>query len=212
MAFYDPLLEKLSFMKNLTPTGLKKLADVQLSDLVVREAIRAKKKIDGLNQRYPTAGNRELAQRLVDGKKGLASVVGGVSGVFGVISVPADLLAMVYLQLTLLVEIATLYKVNLKSERARQELVDVFGYANGVGPLQRSSPKLVGSLAAVLLAKGGLNSLGRVMPLVSAPISAYLNNQHIQAVGDEAVRHYDGFLLAAEKTKKASEPADSGKA
>ena len=50
----------------------------------------------------------------------------------------------------------------------------------------------------------GLNSLGRVMPLVSAPISAYLNNQHIQAVGDEAVRHYDGFLLAAEKTKKAS--------
>src|SRR5688572_10622130 len=102
MAFYDPLLEKLSFMKNLTPTGLKKLADVQLSDLVVRESTRAKKKIDGLNQRYPTAGNRELAQRLVDGKKGLASVVGGVSGVFGVISVPADLLAMVYLQLTLL--------------------------------------------------------------------------------------------------------------
>lgn len=204
MPFYDPLLEKLSFMKHLTPAGVKKLADAQLSDLVEREAGRAKKKIDALNQRYPTAGNRELAQRLVDGKKNLASVVGGVSGVFGVISVPADLLVMVYLQLGLLVEIATLYKVNLKSERARQELVDVFGYANGVGPLQRSSPKLLGSLAAVLLAKGGLNSLGRVMPLVSAPISAYLNNQHIQAVGDEAVRHYDGFLLAAEKTRKAS--------
>jgi hypothetical protein len=204
MPFYDPLLERLAFLRHLTPSGLKKLADASLSDLVVRESARAKKRIDGLNQRYPTAGNRELAQRLVDGKKGLGSVVGGVSGVFGVISVPADLLVMVYLQLTLLVEIATLYKVNLKSERARQELVDVFGYANGVGPLQRSSPKLLGSLAAVLLAKGGLNSLGRVMPLVSAPISAYLNNQHIQAVGDEAVRHYDGFLLAAEKTKKAS--------
>lgn len=204
MAFYDPLLDKLSLLGKLSPGGLKKLADAQLSELVVKEALRAKKKIDGLNQRYPTAGNRELAQRLIDSKKNFASMVGGVSGVFGVISVPADLLIMVYLQLSLLVEVATLYKVNLKSERARQELIDVFGYANGVGPLQRSSPKLVGSLAAVLLAKGGLNSLGRVMPLVSAPISAYLNNQHVQAVGDEAVRHYDGFLLAAEKTKKAS--------
>ena len=204
MAFYDPLLEKLSFMKHLTPSGLRKLSDASLSDVVVRESTRAKKKIDGLSQRFPTAGNREIAQRLVDSKKGMAGVVGGVSGVFGVISVPADLLIMVYLQLTLLVEIATLYKINLKSERARQELLDVFGYANGVGPLQRSSPKLLGSLAAVLLTRGGLSSLGRVMPLVSAPISAYLNNQHVQAVGDEAVRHYDGFLLAAEKTKKAS--------
>lgn len=204
MAFYDPVVEKLSFLKHLTPRGLRKLADSSLNDLVVKEASRAKKKLDSLTQKYPSAGNRELAQRLVDSKKGLASVVGGVSGAFGVISVPADLLVMVYLQMTLLVEIATLYRVNLKSERARQELIDVFGYANGVGPLQRSSPKLLGSLAAALLAKGGLNSLGRVMPLVSAPISAYLNNQHVQAVGDEAVRHYDGFLLAAEKTKKAS--------
>ena len=204
MAFYDPVLEKLTFLKHLTPGGLKKLADTQLSDQVVREATRAKKKIDDLTQRYPSAGNRELAQRLIDSKKGQAGLVGGISGAFGVVSVPADLLVMVYLEITLLVEIATLYKVNLKSERARQELIDIFGYANGVGPLQRSSPKLVGSLAAVLLARGGLKSIGRAVPLVSAPISAYLNNQHVQAVGDEAVRHYDGFLLAAEKTKKAS--------
>ena len=93
---------------------------------------------------------------------------------------------------------------NLKSERARQELLDVFGYANGIGPLQRASPKLVGKLATVLLTKGGLETIGRAMPLVAAPISAYLNNQHIQQVGEQAVRHYDGFSAAHAKTKKAS--------
>ena len=204
MAFYDPVLDRLTFLKHLTPAGLKRLSEAQLSDVVVREMPRAKKKVDALNQRYPSAGNRELAQRLVDQKKNIAAMTGGVSGVFGVIAVPADLLGMVYLQLTLLVEIATLYRVNLKSETARNELLDIFGYANGVGPLQRASPKLLGSLAAVVLTKGGLKAIGRAMPLVAAPVSAYLNNQHVQAVGDEAVRHYDGFLLAAEKTRKAT--------
>ena len=131
-------------------------------------------------------------------------MVGGVSGVFGVITVPADLLVMVYLQLALLVEIATLYKVNLKSDRARQELLDVFGYANGIGPVQRATPKVMGKLAALALQKGGLETLGRAMPLVAAPISAYLNNHHIQQVGEQAVRHYDGFSAASAKSKKAS--------
>ena len=83
-------------------------------------------------------------------------MVGGVSGIFGILSVPPDLMVMTYLQLQLLVEIATLYKVNLKTERARGELLDVYGYANGIGPLQRASPKVVAKLASLALAKGGL--------------------------------------------------------
>lgn len=201
MAFYDPLIDRLSF---LSPKKVKGLAEEKISDVVLKETARAKTKIEELQQRYPTAGPRELAQRLIDSKKSFAGMVGGVSGVFGVVTVPADLGLMVYLQLALLVEVATLYKVNLKSERARQELLDVFGYANGIGPLQRASPKLVGKLATVLLTKGGLETLGRAMPLVAAPISAYLNNQHIQQVGEQAVRHYDGFTAAHAKTKKAS--------
>ncbi len=204
MAFFDPLLERLTFFKQFSPSKLRTLADSRLSDVVLKETIKARSKIDDLGQRYPTAGPRELAQRMIDSKKSFAGMMGGVSGVFGVITVPADLLVMVYLQLALLVEIATLYKVNLKSDRARQELLDVFGYANGIGPLQRASPKLVGKLAAIALQKGGLETLGRAMPLVAAPISAYLNNQHIQQVGEQAVRHYDGFSAAHEKTKKAS--------
>jgi uncharacterized protein (DUF697 family) len=204
MAFLDPLLERLTVFRQFSPSSLKKLADTRLSDVVLKETIRARSKIDDLGQRYPSAGPRELAQRMIDSKKSFAGMMGGVSGVFGVVTVPADLLVMVYLQLALLVEIATLYKVNLKSDRARQELLDVFGYANGIGPLQRASPKLVGKLAAIALQKGGLETLGRAMPLVAAPISAYLNNQHIQQVGEQAVRHYDGFSAAHEKTKKAS--------
>ena len=201
MAFYEPLLERL---KQFSPKGIRGMADERISDVVLKETIRAKTKIEELSQRYPTAGPRELAQRMIDSKKAFAGMVGGVSGVFGIITLPADLGLMVYLQLALLVEVATLYKVNLKSERARQELLDVFGYANGIGPLQRASPKLVGKLATVLLTKGGLETIGRAMPLVAAPISAYLNNQHIQQVGEQAVRHYDGFSAAHAKTKKAS--------
>lgn len=204
MAFYDGLKERLSFLNSLTPSGLKKLSEARLSDLINRESIRAKKKLEDLQQRYPTAGPRELAQRLIDGKKGFASMIGGVSGVFGVVTVPADLLVMVYLQLALLVEIATLFKVNLKSDRAQKELLDVFGYANGVGPAARASPKVLGKLAAVLLTRGGMETLARAMPLVAAPVSAFLNNQHIQSVGEQAVRHYDGFEAAHQKTKKAS--------
>jgi len=188
----------------LSPTNLKRLGNARLSDLVEKEGERAKKKLDDLTQRYPSAGPRELAQRFIDDKKTIASLIGGVSGIFGVLSVPPDLIVMTYLQLSLITEVATLYKVNLKSEAKRSELLDVYGYANGIGPMQRASPKVLAKLASYALTKGGLHTIGKSLPLVAAPISAYLNNQHIQSVGDQAIRHYDGFDKAAEKTRKAS--------
>ncbi|GMU61917.1 MAG: hypothetical protein AMXMBFR34_36800 [Myxococcaceae bacterium] len=204
MGFFDPLKEQLKAARQLSPRNLRRLAKERLSDLVDREAVRARAKVDELTQRFPSAGPRELAQRCVDQKKQLASMVGGVTGVFGAVTVPVDLLGMVYLQISMLAEVATVFKVSLKSERERQELLDLFGYSNGIGPVQRSSPRVLGSLAALILARGGLTTLSRAMPLVAAPISAYLNNQHIQQVGDAAVRHYDGWVHAHEKQKKAS--------
>ncbi|MBL8950905.1 MAG: EcsC family protein [Myxococcaceae bacterium] len=201
MSVFDAYREYFSVLK---PSNLKRLGNERLSDLVEREGERAKLKLDELTQRYPAAGPRELAQRFIDDKKTLASLVGGVSGIFGVLSVPPDLIVMTYLQLKLITEIATLYKVNLKSEPKRFELLDVYGYANGIGPVQRASPKVVAKLAQYALTKGGLHTIGKSLPLVAAPISAYLNNQHIQSVGDQAIRHYDGFDKAAEKTRKAS--------
>jgi uncharacterized protein (DUF697 family) len=201
MAFYDSFRERLSSFKQFNPAEMKKLASAKLSDIVLQEIARSRTRVDELQKRYPSAGTKELAQHLIDGKKALAGMAGGVSGVFGLISVPADMLFMSWLQIILLVDVATAYKVNLKSERARSELLDLFGYANGLGPLQRSSPKVLGGLAAKLLAKGGLPTLGRAMPLVAAPISAYLNNQHIQSVGEQAVRFYEGFDKAHTKAR-----------
>ena len=193
-----------AYFSVLSPSNLKRLGNERLSDLVEKEAERAKVSLEDLTQRYPSAGPRELAQRFIDDKKTLASLVGGVSGIFGVLSVPPDLMVMTYLQLKLITEVATIYKVNLKSEPKRFELLDVYGYANGIGPLQRATPKVLAKLASIALTKGGLHTIGKSLPLVAAPISAYLNNQHIQSVGDQAIRHYDGFDKAAEKTRKAS--------
>lgn len=204
MGFFDPLLEQVKVVRQLTPGNLKKLGNTQLSELIEKEAVRARVRVDELQQRYPSAGPRELSQRLIDSKKNLASMVGGITGVFGAVTVPIDLVGMVYLQLSLLTEVATVFKLSLKAERERQELIDLLGYSNGLGPLQRSGPKVVGSLAALLLARGGLKGLSRAMPLVAAPISAYLNNQHIQQVGEAAVRHYDGWVHAHQKSQKAA--------
>ncbi len=204
MGFFDPLLEQVKVVRKLSPKHLKKLSNEKLSDLIDKEAVRARTRVDELQKRYPSAGPRELSQRLIDSKKGVASMVGGISGVFGAVTVPLDLVGMLYLQVALLTEVATVFKLPLKSERERQELIDLLGYANGIGPVQRSSPRVLGSIAALLLARGGLKGLSRAMPLVAAPISAYLNNQHIQQVGDSAVRHYDGWVHAHEKSKKAA--------
>jgi uncharacterized protein (DUF697 family) len=201
MAFYDSLRERLSGFKPPTAAEVKKLAGAKLSDIVLQEIARSRVRIDELQKRYPSAGPKELAQHLIDGKKALAGMAGGISGVFGLISVPADMVFMSWLQIILLVDVATVYKANLKSERARAELLDLFGYANGLGSLQRSSPKVLGGLAARLAVKGGLPTLGRALPLVAAPITAYLNNQHIQSVGEQAVRFYEGFDKAHAKAR-----------
>jgi hypothetical protein len=82
-------------------------------------------------------------------------------------------------------------------------LLGVLGEANGVGPLQRAGPKVLGRVAAVLAEKSGFAQFGRAMPLVAAPLTAWLNNHHIQVVGEAALRQYDGFQRAAAKTRTA---------
>jgi len=205
MGFFEPLVNQVKVIQQLSPKNLNRLARMQLNDLVEREAVRAHVRVDELRQRFPTAGDRELSQRFIDSKKQIAGMVGGITGVLGVATVPLDLVGMAYLQISLLTEVGVVFKADLKSERGRNELLELFGYSNGIGPMQRVSPRLLGSIAGVLLRRGGLAGLGRAVPLVAAPISAYLNNQHIQRVGDSAVRHYDGWVHAEQKTKKASE-------
>jgi hypothetical protein len=189
---------------------LKKLANGQISELILKELPRSKLRLDDLQRRYPSAGTRELAQRLMDVKKNLAGMLGGVSGVFGLVSVPADLLLMRWLELVLLIDVASLHKVNLQTARARRELIELFGYANGIGSMQRAGPKVLGQVATVLLKKGGLSTLGRAVPLVAAPVSAYLNSEHLQRVGEEGVRYYGGFEKVEQKRRAPQRPKASG--
>lgn len=170
---------------------LQALAGQQLDTLVLGEIGRARMRIHALEKRYPSATPRELAEHLVEAKKRLGSTSGAISGLFGLASIPADLVLVTYLQAVLLVEIGTLYKANLKTERGRDELLDLLGYANGVGPIVRAGPKLLGRVALTLLERGGLPTLGRAFPVVAAPITAYLNSKAIERVGDEAVRFYE---------------------
>src|SRR5262245_32560724 len=128
MAFYDPLTKSLAALK---PSRLKEMADARLSTVVLKELSRSREKVEELQRSYPTAPSHDLAQRLTDAKKGLASGFGLMTGAIGVAGLPLDLVAMVWFQLSLLTDVATLYKVNLKSPSSRKELLDLFGYANG---------------------------------------------------------------------------------
>jgi hypothetical protein len=164
---------------------------------VLSEVGRARTRVRELKTRYPTAPQRELAQRLIDEKKRWAAMGGAASGFLGLLTLPADLALVSYLQLSLLVDIATLCDRNLKSARAREELWELFKGAQGaVNLASRSSPHVVGLVAERLLATRALRLLGRALPVVAAPLTAAVNARALQVVGDEALRWYEGIPQA----------------
>ena len=157
------------------------------------ELARARRRVDELREKYPSAQNGELVQRLIDAKKSWAGAGGAVSGLFGLISLPADIAFVTALQLSLIMEVALLHRANLKSERARGEVLDLLGYANGVdrlGLTVRAGPKLVARIAQAILTRKGLVSLGRAVPVIAAPFAAHMNNRDIQRAGEAALRYY----------------------
>jgi hypothetical protein len=184
---------------------LNALAGEQFDAVVLGEIGRARARIHRLERQYPAADTREIAQRLIDAKKTIAGTSGAISGLFGLLSVPADLLVVTYLQTVLLVELATLHQANLKSERGRAELLDLLGYANGVGPIVRAGPKLLGRIALTLFERSSLPTLGRAFPVVAAPVTAYLNNRALERVGLEGLRYY-GRALRSGKEGPEGEP------
>jgi uncharacterized protein (DUF697 family) len=170
-----------------------RVAKDKLASMYLDQISRARKRVDDLHTRYPAAQAPEMAQRLIDQKKAWAATGGAVSGLFGLISVPADIAFVTVLQLTLIMEIALVFRANLKSARARNEVLEVLGYSNGadtVNLASRAGPKIFARAAEKILAKKGLAQLGRVVPVVAAPFVAWLNNKDIQRAGEAAVRFY----------------------
>jgi hypothetical protein len=181
-------------------------AKERLQKLYVDEIGRCRRRVDELRGKYPSADAHELSQRLTDTKKTLAATGGAISGLFGLMLVPADLAFVTVLQLTLIMEIAVLHKVNLKSDRARTEVFEVLGYSNGADTVNlagRAGPKLFARVAEKLLVGRGLPQLGRAVPVVASPIVAWLNNRDLQRAGDAALRFY-GTLRTLPSRRKVS--------
>src|SRR5690606_14361066 len=107
----------MSWLQIALVVGVDSLYKVNL------KGTRARNRVVEIEKRYPSASQRERAQRLIDAKKSLASAIGGVTGAFGLVGIPGDLLVMSWLQIALVVDVATLYKVNLKGTRARNEVL-----------------------------------------------------------------------------------------
>jgi hypothetical protein len=181
---------------------LSELARERLWGIYVGEISRCRKRVDELREKYPSASSQELTQRLTDTKKTWASTGGAVSGLFGLALVPADLLFVTALQLTLIMEIA---RVNLKSDRARDEVFEVLGYSNGADTVNlagRAGPKVLARVVEKLLTKRGLAQLGRIIPVLASPVVAYLNNRDLQRAGEAAARFY-GTIRQLPKRRSA---------
>jgi hypothetical protein len=183
------------------------VAKERLWTIYVDEIGRCRKRVDDLRGKYPSADQVELVRRLTDAKKTLAATGGAISGLFGLMLVPADLAFVTVLQVTLIMEIALLHKVNLKSERARAEVFEVLGYSNGADTVNltaRAGPKLVARVAEKVLAKRGLAQLGRAVPVVASPVVAWLNNRDLQRAGEAAQRFYGTLRTLPSRRKTAS--------
>jgi uncharacterized protein (DUF697 family) len=170
---------------------IRRFASERFNEWILAELPRARDRVRELRERYPSAPPRELAQRLMDEKKKWATTGGAISGLFGLATLPADLAFVAYLQVSLIVDLAVLNGRNLKSARAREEVLDIFGGANDAANFaSRASPKAVARIAERLLSAKGLRLLGRVIPVVAAPVTAALNNRDLQKAGEEAMRYY----------------------
>lgn len=193
-----------ALLQKLKPPSLDKLKCRALSALLSRESAGAKEKVAKLRALFPEASPRELAYKLTEEKKKLAGLAGGLSGGMGFLGIPVDMAAMAWLQASLLAEVASVFEVNIKTPHAAQQALALLEEADGVPFLWRMLPKTLGG--AAVLASKRLGALGKAVPVLSAPLSAYLSHRHLQAVGEAAIRCYDGFPRAHRKLREFIQP------
>lgn len=162
----------------------------RVAELYLAEIARARARVKAVKGKNPSAHAAELAKHLIDAKKQLAASGGVVGGLFGLASLPAELAFVTYLQLSLIVEIALAYNHNLKSERARDEVLTLLFATSRLRLPANAGVRLVGRAAGRALLRRGFALLGRSVPVVAAPVSAAINHRWLQRTGDEAVRFY----------------------
>jgi hypothetical protein len=181
--------------------SLRELAFRRVDQVILGEIERARPRIRTLREAQPGAPHRDLVDVLVEKKKSFAGTGGLVSGAFGLAGVPLDLVMVTYLQISLAVEVALVYGANVKSRAGQREVLEIVARGNGIGPLYRGSTPVLARVAFAILRRRGWPALGRAVPVVAMPLSAWLNNRDIARVGEAAVRYYDGMARLAEKRR-----------
>ncbi|MEO1335344.1 MAG: EcsC family protein [Myxococcota bacterium] len=166
-----------------------------MRQLIRQERKRAQWHIDLIKRVEPYASRDRVAHLILQRWRRIAMVEGGLTGAFGLMGVPANLLLFAYCQLAVVVAIAEAYGVALDGEAGETALLDVLGKAHGIEDLVRASPKVLGALARALALRHGLGTLGRIIPMVAAPISARLNRNELQRTGSEALRRFGNVVM-----------------
>ena len=167
----------------------------RLRQLIQSERRRAQWHIDLIKNVEPYASKDRVARLILERWRGVATVEGGLTGAFGLLGVPANLLFFAYCQLAVVVSIAEAYGVALDGEAGEKALLEVIGRAHGVDDLVRASPRVLGALARALAVRHGLGTLGRMVPMVAAPISARMNRVELERTGTEALRRFGNVVM-----------------
>ncbi len=177
--------------------SFRDLAFRQVDEVILGEIERGGRRLRTLNETNPGIARREAVDLLIDRKMSFAGTGGLVSGVFGLAAVPLDLVMVSYLQISVAVDVALLYGVNLKSRAAQQEVLDIVARGNGVRPILRGGTPILARLAFGLLRRRGWPGVGRAVPLIAMPVCAWMNSRDIQRVGRIARLHYEGLAKLA---------------
>ncbi|MBK8014513.1 MAG: EcsC family protein [Deltaproteobacteria bacterium] len=185
-------------MPQRKPSGFERARTVarqSLADLIREEQKRAQLHIRVIRKTEPSASNDRVARVIVERWIKVAQIEGGVTGALGFLGVPLNFVLFAYFQLAAIVSVAEAYGTPLAGTSGEDLILQVFGRAHGLEDVVRASPRVVGALAKALALKHGLGTLGRLMPMVAAPIAAKLNAREMQRVGDEAMRRFGHVVL-----------------
>ncbi len=137
------------------------------------EGLRSRARVAAVRARFPAAEARDVARHLVTRKRRLGALSSGVAGLLGALSIPPSLAWTAWLELSLVLDVATAYGVDVRRGTGAEEALALFSSLRGVSAVKREGPRLFGQLGA--------------------PVSAWMAARHLQQVGEAAVRHFEGF-------------------
>jgi uncharacterized protein (DUF697 family) len=161
--------------------------------------------ISGLQARYdqlkaqnPNATREQLVNRIIQRQAFRCGVVGAITGLGGLITLPIalpiDVLLSLRIQATMVDFIAHVYghdRVSDMEARVRTQLV-----MSGSGRATEATTQMILRFALRLVGK----SLSKLIPFISAGISFAVNYAIVRAMGEVAERWYSGRSTAISNT------------